>query len=372
MGAATGKLGEATTGLGAATIALKDTAATIEATLQRSVQAQMYVASSGDAEPERTSEPEPIPQATDEQHDPDAEEEDEPPAADAKTSEELTPRKPAMDAKEVIADYKTGKRLHDEDEKSGMKIQKLLSPEDCSPCAELRDAPTLNFRNMKIEGDLSGVDLSYADFYGADLTGCNLQRANLTRCDLALADMTGVDLRGACLFQARIVGAKLAFASLERARLIFCDGEPKKNVRKKMDKPTWSPNDYNDKQLAGLLGVNEFDVQGLLSPDTKSFERAYERVVTQADKDERDLTISKWRDELMKRNGWSDAWRNRTAPPPPPPREVVDLYQVVGNDAFYSGSKISRALMVGGNFRKSQFNKTVLIQANLGNAMMRG
>ena len=49
-----------------------------------------------------------------------------------------------------------------------------------------------------------------------------------------------------------------------------------------------------------------------------------------------------------------------------------DLYQVVGNDAFYSGSRISRALMVGGNFRKSQFNKTVLIQANLGNAMMRG
>ena len=150
MGAATGKLGEATTGLGAATIELKNTAATIGATLERSAQAQMYVASSGDAEPERTSEPEPIPQATDKQHDPDAEDEDEPPAADAKTSEELTPRKPAMDAKEVIADYKTGKRLHDEDEKRWHEDQKLLSPEDVSPCAELREAPTLNFRNMKI------------------------------------------------------------------------------------------------------------------------------------------------------------------------------------------------------------------------------
>ena len=76
------------------------------------------------------------------------------------------------------------------------------------------------------------------------------------------------------------------------------------------------------------------------------------------------MIIKKWRDDLMK--GWSVEAKQSN------PIQVVDLYQVVGNDAFYSGSKISRALMVGGNFRKSQFNKTVLIQANLGNAMMRG
>ena len=355
MGAATGKLGEATTGLGAATIALKDTAATIEATLERSVQAQMYVASSAEAEPERTSEPEPTPQATDKQHDPDAEEDDEPEEA-PKTDERPTSRT----AKQVKDDYEEGKQWH-EDQKRWHEDQKLLSPENVKPCAELRDARTLNFRNMKITGDLSYADLSCADFYGADLTGCNLQCANLTRCDLALADMTGVDLRGACLFQARIVGAKLAFASLERARLILCDGEPgqkawQKNVKRKMV----TPNDYNDKQLAGLIGVYEFEVKDLIRPDTKSSERAYERAVIQSDKEERDDVISKWRNDLKFRNGWKDA------------REVVDLYQVVGNDAFYSGSKISRALMMGGNFRKSQFNQTVLFQANLGNAMMRG
>ena len=80
------------------------------------------------------------------------------------------PRPTSRTAKEVKADYE------------GIEWLRQKLSEDGSS-AELRYAPTLNFRNMKITGDLSKFDLSYADFYGADLTGCNLQRANLTRCD---------------------------------------------------------------------------------------------------------------------------------------------------------------------------------------------
>ena len=101
----------------------------------------------------------------------------------------------------------------------------------------------------------------------------------------------------ACLFQARIVGAKLAFASLERARLIFCDGHPN-HPKETVDKRRMgdlNKGDLNNKQLAELL--NEMEVQGLTQAVSR---QNYERVVTQAEKDEHELIIKKWRDDLMK------------------------------------------------------------------------
>ena len=72
--------------------------------------------------------------------------------------------------------------------------------------------------------------------------------------------------------------------------------------------------------------------------------------------------MKKWKEELKLRNGWGDKRADN----------IVDLYHVVGNDTFYTGSHFGRALIQDGHLRNSRLNKTTLFQANLRNAMMRG
>ena len=225
---------------------------------------------------------------------------------------------------------------------------------------------TRDFRNKIIEGDLSGVDLTDADFYNCNLTRCAFQQANLTRCDLAYADMTGCDLRGACLVQARIAGAKMAYASLIKARLLFCDGAPVEKLPEKREKPKPLTEEQiallNKTEMTGIKeagGEVPYDV--LIKPHYKPDKKDVKKP-TPADLEKRDKILKKWKEELKLRNGWGDKRADN----------VVDLYHVVGNDTFYTGSSLGRALIQDGHLRNSRLNKTELFGASLRNAMMRG
>ena len=76
----------------------------------------------------------------------------------------------------------------------------------------------------------------------------------------------------------------------------------------------------------------------------------------------RDKILKKWKEELKLKNTWSEERAGN----------IVDLYHVVGNDTFYTGSSLERALIQDGHLRNSRLIKTELFQANLRNAMMRG
>lgn len=82
---------------------------------------------------------------------------------------------------------------------------------DWSNCAfsfsDLEDVDVAN-------GDLRGIDLSYAILFRANLSGADLRGANLGDAFLISADLTGADLTGADLSDADLVGANLNNAVL--------------------------------------------------------------------------------------------------------------------------------------------------------------
>ena len=83
------------------------------------------------------------------------------------------------------------------------------------------------------KADLTGTDLKYAwlteahlpeaDLKYADLTGADLTGAELTFADLTDADLTGADLTGADLAFANLTGANLTNANLTNAYLPFAN-----------------------------------------------------------------------------------------------------------------------------------------------------
>lgn len=72
-----------------------------------------------------------------------------------------------------------------------------------------------NLSNINVaNGDLSGIDLTYAILFDADLSGADLREANLGDAFLIGADLSGADLTGADLSDADLVGANLNNAVL--------------------------------------------------------------------------------------------------------------------------------------------------------------
>jgi uncharacterized protein YjbI with pentapeptide repeats len=81
---------------------------------------------------------------------------------------------------------------------------------------------------LKIEGDLSKLDLKYADLSKLDLSkvglsGLNLHKANLQEANLSGANLSETNLSGASLQKANLSGANLREVDLTRAFLIGAD-----------------------------------------------------------------------------------------------------------------------------------------------------
>jgi hypothetical protein len=77
--------------------------------------------------------------------------------------------------------------------------------------------------------DLTGADLYKADLAGANLTGADLTGANFREADLTNASLTGANLTTADLSGANLTGADLAGANLDRAILVgayWCGADP--------------------------------------------------------------------------------------------------------------------------------------------------
>ena len=101
-----------------------------------------------------------------------------------------------MDSKQLIGEYKTGKR-----EFCGAYLR------DADLCRS--DLFKVNLSNANLRGaDLSGAELSFSDLSDADLRAANLFDANLYDADLRGADLRAADLRVANLSGANLHGTK--------------------------------------------------------------------------------------------------------------------------------------------------------------------